>query len=262
MSGAKAMAIGEEAIMTWYENNAIEYPYFAVFQGKNILFQCTDNDADKCTNHLQVNVKSFADNGFSDILILKLYKSKTDECDIITNATPFYASITFRPVDGREHVYGKMQPYNPNERIAGNSNDAIMQKLAEIEARLDEDDLDEEMPQEQSVDGIYGLLNKLLEHPQMQQRLVMVGSALLDNMELKFGLKNNNVNQQQTQKIDAPVSKAAGIPVTQTEEEKLVNSINIIRQVRPQFADDLVALAKIAQNNPAQFEMLINMLPK
>lgn len=258
---AKAMGIGVDAVTEWFTTNAdSNAPYYSVWQGKNIVFTSKEEDFEKALQLLEDNLKACEQNSYDEILILKLhYITKGNKHQIITDKTPVVASYSFRVVPLQSGGY--MQPYNADQRPApyGGYGSQIIEKLNGIESRLnaiesdDDDDFEDASTgaiEQPNNDGFYGLLNNLLQQPEVKQLAVNILSGIVQK------IIPMNTTQQHAQ--------VAGIPDynNMTVEQKLTTAINIIAQQRPQIIDDIVHLANIAQTDPNKFNFIMQMLPK
>jgi hypothetical protein len=256
---AKAMGVGVDCVLEWFTTNVdANYPYFSIWQSKNLLFSSKDEDYEKAKQLLEDNLRALEQNGYDEVLMIRLhYVPKREYAKIITASTPITATFTFRVIDVQPRGYVQpLQGYQPQPPSSHNSS-LIIEKLNGIESRLNafEDDEEENFEdagvgniQPQQPLNFYGILNNLLQNPEVQTRLIgMLGGVLNRLMP-----------------PTSPVANVAGIQnySSMSEEEKLVQSINILKQVRPQIVDDLVGLANIAQTDPNKLSWILSMLPK
>ena len=130
MAVNNAMITGTRGIMDWFDDNATS-PYFSVWSGpKEMNFSYNEDDVDNARALLEKNIAAFEQNGLGSILTLKLHPKK-DKAGYITNATPHYASIKFRPAP-LETAY-----YNPSMIGAmPNQNSHLSNQIADLNEKF------------------------------------------------------------------------------------------------------------------------------
>lgn len=172
MAVNNAMVTGTRGIMEWYDDNA-STPYYSVWSGpKQMNFSWNDDDQDAGRQILEKNIAAFEQNGVGTLLTLKLHPKK-DKAGHITNVTPHYASIQFRPAELERAVY------NPHH-IAGvrdNETSQLLKAMIEnqnlILSKLSEREFEEEEPEEDNS------LGALLKNPQIQGLMIAGVSKFL-----------------------------------------------------------------------------------
>jgi len=233
----KALGVGVNSVLHWFETNA-EHPYFSVWDTKKtILFQNSADDMDVAVQKLSENITAAEQNGYNDVLILKLHPKK-EKSGYVTDKSETIASFTFRPVELPQY-----QPYQPYQQ--NNSSNAILEKLTGIESRLnaiEEEDVEEEVEQPK---GIAGYVETLLQNEQIQSAMAgivtnFLGKILAPKMSNQMAL--------------------AGIP--EEQDEKILLAINILKQHDECLGDDLIKLSEMAVTNNGQFNFLLSMLRK
>ena len=256
MAVNKALGVGTDNVLNWFDTNVNQSePYYSVWNGKNILFSSCSDDYDACRQLLEDNLRSAEANGYDDIMILKLNVCipKHHKQTFITDKTPVIASYTFRPCQLQKSGY--IEPYNGN---SNNNTNLILEKLNGIESRLnslENEDVEEieEEPQT-ALNSLAGLANTLLSNPQMQQSIV----GFITTMINKF-IPNNAPTQTASLGIN-------GIPNNNITMEDKINvvmqCVAVIEQIKPDFINDLVTLANIAQTDPQKANFIMSMLPK
>lgn len=174
-----------------------------------------------------------------------------------TNA---YNIAILRPVDKRnkskqtgapegfEIVNGSTFKFNQSEfipfqpaMVAGNDREIsnLRAEIAALKMQLAGEDLEEEQEEEPEQENILGAI---LKNPEIQKNLVMGLMSLFNGG------------------TGAKVTNLAGIP--EDQEDKIYAAIEVLKEADPNLGDSLTKLANIAVNNPAQFKMLLSMLPK
>ena len=234
---SKAWIVGTDAVLSWFDINA-KSPYYSVCDNKgNILFQYTGTDIDEARELLENNLRVAENNEANDICMIKIHQ-KVAKGGSVDNKTPHIASIHFRPAHLKAY---STQPYQPSY----DSSSRLMEEIHSLKSQLnamqmkmseeeDEDDEDDEPEENNFLSGI-------MNNPQIQ---TMILSALSGIMKPK-----------------ANVSAVAGVEDV-SEDEKIFEAIQILKKHSPTIGDDLLLLCQIAENNPAQFNMLLSMLRK
>jgi hypothetical protein len=172
MAVNNAMVTGTRGIMEWFDDNS-STPYYSVWSGpKQMNFSWNDDDQDAGRQILEKNISAFEQNGVGTLLTLKLHPKK-DKAGHITNVTPHYASIQFRPAELERAIY------NPHH-IAGvreNDNTQLLKAMIEnqnlILSKLSEREFEEDEPIEKDT------FTELLKSPQIQGLMIAGVSKFL-----------------------------------------------------------------------------------
>jgi hypothetical protein len=80
-----------EGVLDWYDMNGM--PYFSVWDGRNIKFQCVD--ADMARGILEDNLKALAASKTANVYTLKMHP-EPGKSGYITNASPVSGTLNFR----------------------------------------------------------------------------------------------------------------------------------------------------------------------
>jgi hypothetical protein len=180
MAVNNAMVTGTHGIMEWFDDNSTT-PYYSVWSGpKQMNFSWNDDDQDAGRQILEKNISAFEQNGVGSLLTLKLHPKK-DKAGHITNVTPHYASIQFRPAALERAIY------NPNQ-ISGfreNDNTQLLKAMIEnqnlILSKLSEREFEQEEPEEKNT------FTELLKSPQIQGLMIAGVSKFLGINDMNFG---------------------------------------------------------------------------
>lgn len=169
----KAMVTGTTGIMDWFNRNATS-PYYSVWSGRQLLFSWNENDLEKGTNKLENDLFAIEENGVGDLLTIKLHP-KQEKGGYITDKTPIYASLNFRPAAlERSNMYGSYPAVVSGVNTSKLEN--MMQQLIENQNLLiSKMSMDEEAEEEAPKSTI----GALLEHPQVQALLIAGASKFL-----------------------------------------------------------------------------------
>ena len=185
----KAMVTGTKGLMDWLDRNAIS-PYYSVWCGKQLLFSWNDDDKEAGSNKLESDLYAIEQNGVGDLLTVKLHPKK-EKGGFITDKTPIYASLNFRPAElERSNMYGMQPMGSVNSRL-----ESMLEKMLENQNILMQQmqDDDEDMV-EQPKSGIEGLINS----PQMMSLLIAGVTKMfkLDNQPTGIaGINETNANE-------------------------------------------------------------------
>ena len=185
----KAMVTGTKGLMDWLDRNAIS-PYYSVWCGKQLLFSWNDDDKEAGSNKLESDLYAIEQNGVGDLLTVKLHPKK-EKGGFITDKTPIYASLNFRPAElERSNMYGMQPMGSVNSRL-----ESMLEKMLENQNILMQQMQDDEEDMvEQPKSGIEGLINS----PQMMSLLIAGVTKMfkLDNQPTGIaGINETNANE-------------------------------------------------------------------
>lgn len=185
----KAMVTGTKGLMDWLDRNAIS-PYYSVWCGKQLLFSWNDEDKEAGINKLESDIYAIEQNGVGDLLTVKLHPNM-EKGGFITDKTPIYGSINFRPAElERSNMYGMQPMGSVNSRL-----ESMLEKMLENQNILMQQmqDDDEDMV-EQPKSGI----EALIDSPQVQGMIIAGLSKMfkLDNQPTGIaGINETNANE-------------------------------------------------------------------
>ena len=182
MAVNKAMVTGTRGVMDWFDRNSAS-PYYSVWCNRQLLFSWNSDDLEEGRNKLENDLIAIENNGVGDLLTIKLHPKK-EKGGFITDKTPIYASLNFRPAE-LERAY-----YSPNA-IAGTGSNQLADAIARLTetqnlilSKLSEDEFEEEEKEESA-------LGKLINNPAVQGLAIGYISKLL-------GLNNMDTANMQT----------------------------------------------------------------
>lgn len=236
--------------MKWMETNS-RHPYYSIWKGaRQLVFSWNNDDLQEGQQTLLENLQAFEQSGVSDVFTLKLHSS-LDKNDEITNNSPVYASLNFRACN--PYQVAAVGGARGTEIIFPN-NQGMQAMLEEIRAiRAEQQLLQQELQQVRDADkdedeglgGFEGALIGLLKSPEVQRTVAAYIPGLMA-------------------KIMPGVTPAApgslGNVAAPGEEEKIDQALDILEKYDPQLGEDLMILARIAQQDGAKFTMILNML--
>lgn len=167
----KAMVTGTRGLMDWFSRNATS-PYYSVWCGKQLLFSWNDDDLDLGSAKLQDDISAIEENGVGDLLTIRLHPNK-DKAGFITDKSPIYASLNFRPAQIERNMYG-MQPMGS---VNNSKLESMLERMLEnqnvLMSKMAADELEEEEEEPQSAFG------NILNSPHVQSLLIAGVSKLL-----------------------------------------------------------------------------------
>jgi hypothetical protein len=257
----KAMYNGVNAIMDAYDRNA-QTPYYSVWAGKDMIFSYNEDDQEAGRIHLLENLIACEQNEHSDILKIKFHPKK--EKTFITDKSPAIATLFVRVCDPN-YLKGQIQPYNPapnyglqnilekqTEILSGLSN--RLSALEEVQMR------DEEEADEVEEDAL-GKVGAILNHPAIQTILGILLPQIMPAMQPKpqpivAGVQEQELVQEHNN-FDIEAVNHSEINYGLIDE-----ALERLSKYTATLAEDLTALADMADNNPGQFKMLLGMLKK
>jgi hypothetical protein len=222
----KAWCTGTSALLDWYDSNA-QSPYYSVWRGRNLSFSWNNDDMEAGRQKLENDINFAEQNNVTEVLTIKLHPKK--DKGYITNSTPVYASLDFRPCALESAVYGLPVSAQPNNYAMSQ----IMDKLNALESRIAGSEMDFEEEEDNKPESP---INALLNNPDVHQALV---SGLLGLIGGMF-----------THTPQVPVSGIAGI------NDEAVEILNELMNK----GVTLEHLKKLAQMNEAKLKSLLIML--
>lgn len=198
---------------------------FSVWKGKDLLFSNNDTDISQARELLHENIAAYAAAGNNDAL--KIVFHPEPEPKYITNKTAICGTIYVRC-----SAIESIAQYYPAPPI----DNGIMAKLNAIESRLNalDEEEEEEQGEESQFGGIMSGINELSSNP--------VIMAFLGNLF----------------KLPGQPQAIAGIPTS----ADFTASMEYLSKVDSDFEADIILLAKMAKDSPAQFKFVVNMLRK
>lgn len=166
MAYNKAMVAGTREIMEWFDRNATA-PYYSVWiDRKQLLFSWNDDDLEKGRTKLENDLMAFEQNGVNELLIIKLHPKK-EKGGFITDKSPVYGSLNFRPAEIEKNMYPQQvgSVYNPRME---NVIERILETQNAILTKLNAEELDDEIDDQPTGIGA------ILSNPDVQG-LLMAG---------------------------------------------------------------------------------------
>lgn len=232
---------GLDAALEFYAAHGT--PWAALYEGKpasghgNVLFQNWSGKYEEIEDVVNVIRDRFDGTGTSDRT--KFTLTWWDEKPTMNQQKRIPLDRAAQSVQFVTATPEHLEKYGTSRMIAGVNNE-IVSRLAAIEERLSaEPETDDDEPAD--TGGIVGAL--------MQNPAIM---SMFQNMIMKVAEK--------------VIPGGAGAPVAlagvDDNVDKLETALRILKAADPQLEDDLLRLAQLAQQDPAQFNFLLKMLRK
>ena len=198
MAVNKAMVTGTRGVMEWFDRNSTT-PYYSVWCNRQLLFSWNSDDLEDGRNKLENDLIAIESNGVGDLLTIKLHPKK-EKGGFITDKTPIYASLNFRPAE-LERAY-----YSPSH-IAGTGSNQLADAIARLTetqnlilSKLSEEEFEEEEKEESA-------LGKLINNPAVQGLAIgyiskILGLNNMDTTNLQTGIAGiNELNEDEVLQI-------------------------------------------------------------
>jgi hypothetical protein len=184
MAVNKAMVTGTRGVMDWFDRNSAS-PYYSVWCNRQLLFSWNSDDLEEGRNKLENDLIAIENNGVGDLLTIKLHPKK-EKGGFITDKTPIYASLNFRPAE-LERAY-----YSPSA-IAGTGSNQLADAIARLTetqnlilSKLSEEEFEEEEKEESA-------LGKLINNPAVQGLAIGYISKILGLNDMNAANLQNGI---------------------------------------------------------------------
>jgi hypothetical protein len=233
---------GVEAVVEAYRMNGVGP--FAVWCGKIILYSSEDLDADDVdagAAELLAWLKLMERGGTEGKYMLATYKLKDGE--EIDTGTKIFRGFHF----SLWTVDGAMQPYT---RLKNDRLDELCDRMEALEQRH----IDRALEIEEEDQGVMGkvgkVLNGLLDSPQIKDAIgaFLISKVMpMSKLGKVAGLDTASPAKQKTVLDEEQAAKAQA-------------AINVLATQDPKLGDHLQGIAKIAVENPTQYNWLVSML--
>jgi hypothetical protein len=221
-----------EKVLTAYQNQKVSA--WVIYCNRQLLFFYEDCDIAVGEDFLQQILNELKNS--PAVYTLCLYKKVP--ADGITNKTPYNASFNFRLGQKQESERSSNNSFLEGEHAA------LKMKVEQLEKELEDT---EEM--EPADNGIMGFVNKILEKPEIQQKIIGFAETFL------MGLVKPK------EKLIMNTAAINGAPATEQEaSQRVTTALQTLAQYDNDIVVHLEKLAQMATNETAKFKMLIGML--
>jgi hypothetical protein len=247
---------GIQKILKAYESKQI--PCWAIWYGSN-LFDSYYWDADDDLRPDMEQGKQLLKSVLTEVddidgvstYTLKVYDGLKKGEKIKSN-TPYDASFNFKLLEREESAPYRERSYRDEER-----DKKILELEAMVKTLTEKLNAEESEDEDEKPEGLMGMLGAVLKMPAVEQALAGAISQGVQGLMAKVMPINNPVPQALGRIAGVP-EPAADSPADQ--EEKMQNALDTLYPLDPLLGDHLLKLAGIAEKNPGQYKMLIEML--
>lgn len=246
---------GTPVILQAYDRIGI--PTWALFYEQKCLFKCGGENLEESKAILRQFLQQLEQSNTSATYDLRFYEELKDKKKIKAGTEPDYSYniVLFDPEE-----YPSPGALTRREGYA-----TILQELQDVKAQLALRQKEEEDEEEEAVGsgpGWIGAVNKLLDNPDIQQKLGDRILGFLDNLLSKSINQLPMTTQREAGTIGSTGNPHTQTPVTITQEqyEKIQSSVQVLAGIDPQLGDHLEKIAQLAQKNPVRYKSLISML--
>jgi hypothetical protein len=230
---------GIKNVVKAYTNKAV--PQWGLWQGTQFLEKYEGDDIESGAQLLD-DYLSALDQRSNDTNTYTLCVYDLPKDSKINSSTKYDASFNFRILDTIEDHY--------QNKIGG----ALDARISGIEEKLDAV-LHPAENEEPEKPGVWDIVNKLFEHPQIQQLIITKVMGLVDGI----GNVLQPTNWRDARNTGG-VSPAGIGSADNGETEKLQTAVGILAGIDPKLGTHLLALAQMAQKDPGKYNSLIGML--
>lgn len=227
---------GKDQVIQAYELNAVA-PW-GIWSQKELVTAFDEDDLSTGAGMLSDALDMLTNGRSEGAFVLRVYDPAA-VAKGINYTTPAMRGFTFKLQSD-----GSADWQSPKMVIADlqRRNQLLEQALLEAQQGGEEEE-------EEEQGGIVGTIKGILTNPEQMQSLIATVGQIIGVFR---GMRTSQ---------PAQVSGVAQ-PISVEQQQKTDQAIDILEQVDPLLGDHLIAIAKIATENPAQYNMLISMLPK
>lgn len=215
---------GKDAVTTAADNR--QCARWAMFDGRQFLFKYEGNDKEESLQMLEKTLDCLQESGTISRYTLKFY----EEAVKIKENTPCDGSFNFKLFE-EEQIQQRKVMYQAN-------NSELLKRLEAIEEKISGSG--DEEPEEEEEDFISGLLK---DPTKIEQYMGMIGRLFSGG------------------KAAAAIAGTPAVSTAATTEEGKINeAVNILKQHDSELSKHLLKLAAIAKEKPDAFKYLTQML--
>lgn len=264
MGYSSVQFIGEKTVLQAFKN--MDCCNWALLQGKQFLMKYELYDFDQSlamlTEYLKMISSSSASEATYTLRIYEYDKPKTKttkggkEPELpkrkIFENTPYDGSFNFKLYNQDSEPSSRGKSWQEVQELKSEFTE-VKGMLTKLLAEREQDET------EDKNSGIAGVLNGLMEMPEIKQAIAGKVVQLFHGVTNKIGNIIDPSNNQLPAKIAGPEPTQA-IQLPQEKVDKLNTALTILVRIDPQFSDHLYKLAMIAQTNQQDYDFLITLL--
>jgi hypothetical protein len=235
---------GIDKVIEAYENMSVSK--WGLFQSSQFLAKYDGDSLDEGAQLLEKVLEGFDLRSADTITYTLCIYDDLPAGEKIKNTTKYGGSFNFRLVD-------TIDGYNNQKQIAGTN---LENRIAGLEQKLLQSQVDPLHEVEPELSPVMQMLMRIVEHPQVQQKIAGVAVQFMDKITDGIGSVLN---------FKQPVAKVAGVETAneinmEIENQKLQQAVNILAEIDPQLGTHLLKLAEVAKSDPAKYNGMITML--
>lgn len=230
MSSSSIQFRGKDAVLAAYENRKVAA--WSVWQGRQFMFKNDGGNEEEAMGQLENVLEALAGSS-NAIYTLKVYE-ELPAGGKIKSTTPDDGSFNFRLNDDNQIITNGQYTHLQN-------NNDLAQRLATLEAKLEEE------PEESEPPNRLGLIGEIISNPTLQPIVSQIIAAVFS----KAAAPGQPVAPGQPQ-----LAAVSGI----NQEATLQEAIQELQKHDSRLAEHLAKLAKIAVDNPPSFTFLLQTL--
>src|ERR1700743_479275 len=239
---------GIEQVLAAYLMN--DMAAWSLWNGPDLMFASEAEDMDTGPDELRQAIEMLQKGSSEAAYTLKVYKNSPGE---IRSNTPYSRAFKFHLFDGTESRSPQADRHNT---VMGAINSKFEEMQAAIMGRIldkiEEEDEDEAAPEKPG--GLMGVINGLLENPQIQTVVAQRLGSLITNL---LGIPQG---PQAVAGIEPPKEGQPAAPLSQEQEDKIDEALEILASCDPELGDHLLKIAAIARDTPGKYKMYVTML--
>lgn len=239
---------GVDQVLEAYEMN--DMSSWSIWNGPDLMFASESDDIDSGADLLKQSIAMLQKGGSDAAYTLKVYKDPPGE---IKSNTPYSRAFKFALFDGE----GSRSPQaTRTNNVLGAINDRFQEMqtaiLDRVLAKIDHEDEEDAKPEK--APGLMGVINGMLENPQIQMLVANKLGALITGW---LGIPSG---PQAVAGIEPSANNEPPPPLSEDQETKIDQALEILAARDPELGDHLLKIAAIARDTPGKYQMYITML--
>jgi hypothetical protein len=231
---------------------------WAICSGKDIMFAFEEDDMEQGAQMLEEMLRKMEEGGSMAVYHLLTYEmADLGPSKKIKSNTPITRSFPFKIWynDGQaDDNYGPT--YQGRRQLQAEAEERVKKLEDEIKYLKDRIESEEQQEEEERPGGIAGIISGFMEMPGMKEALTAKLVGFVN--EKIFPMKQNR--PAAVAGIQAPPDVEAQSILTPEQQTRAQNALNLLCTLDPMLGDHLEKIARIAVENPGQYNWLVGML--
>lgn len=236
---------GAGALMRAYDNCKIVA--WAVMYDKGINCKYSGSDETEARETLDQFLELLSQSGSTAVYTLNLYEGLPKGAKILPKTEADY-SFNFTLFDNFSE-----SNYSPSNRAYQERNQALLDRLTAIEAKLTREDND----MEDEPTGVGSVLSGLIESDRFKNWLQEKVFSFADKL---FEKPANIVPMNTRPASVGAVDQNSPVLISQDQQLKAAQAIEILARIDKDLGDNLYKLSQLAVSDPERYKMLAKML--